>query len=73
MIGMARTPNVEPTSPPVAVPALWSVERLSRHWSMKADSIRAMVRRGQLPAVKIGRGIFFREAELIAFLERRSA
>jgi excisionase family DNA binding protein len=60
-----------PAAPAVA--KLWSVERLSKHWSMKADSIRAMVRRGQLPAVRIGRCVYFEETALVAFLEQRKA
>ncbi len=56
---------------PDTIPKLWSVERLAAHWSMKPDTIRAMVRRGKLSAITIGRQVMFEEAELIAFLEKR--
>ena len=39
---------------------------------MKPDSIRAMVRRKQLPAVLIGRLVMFKETDLVAFLEAKS-
>ena len=58
-------------SAPAAVPKLWSVERLARHWDTRPDTIRAMVRRGQLKAVKLGRLVKFRESDLIAYLEKR--
>jgi hypothetical protein len=32
-----------------------------------------MVRRGQLPAVLIGRCVYFEETALVAFLEQRKA
>jgi hypothetical protein len=58
---------------PEAIPKLWSVELLAAHWSMKPDSIRAMVRRGQLKGIKIGRLVMFDEADLARFLESRRA
>lgn len=58
---------------PAVIAKLWSVEKLARHWDMKPDSIRAMVRRKQLPAVRVGRLVRFRETDLLAFLEKRRA
>lgn len=63
------------TPPPddaVRLPRLVSVEVLARRWTAKPDSLRAWERRGILPpAVRIGRKMYFREEDLLAFLERR--
>jgi hypothetical protein len=57
-----------------ALPKLWSVEKLSAHWCLKPDTIRAWARRGVLPSIRLQDKVMFREADLVAFLEtRRSA
>lgn len=54
------------------LPRLVSVEALATRWTAKPDSLRAWERRGILPAaIRIGRKLYFREADLLAFLDVR--
>ena len=57
---------------PIAdLPRLVSVETLSRHWDRRADTLRAMARRGELPSKKIGRCVMFDVDELARWLDRQ--
>jgi excisionase family DNA binding protein len=51
------------------VPELLSPERLGAQWCIKPDTVRALVRRGALPAVKIGRLVRIRTVDAQRFLE----
>ena len=46
-------PQLRPNTP--EVPALISVEALSQHWGVRADTIRAWVRADKIKAIRIGR------------------
>lgn len=50
-------------------PLLWP-ETLAPYLGMRPDSVRALIRRGILPAAKVGRRYIVRRAALLAFLER---
>lgn len=46
------------------LPALWTVEALAEHWRIRPDTLRAWARRGELPSIKLGRKVLFREDDL---------
>ena len=50
--------NVTPAKHPgPTVPNLVTVQGLSLRWDMKADTIRRMCRKGDLPSVKVGKKV----------------
>lgn len=48
---------------------LLTVEQLAERLAVNPMTVRRMVNRGQLPAVRIGRAIRFKPADVDAFLE----
>jgi len=48
---------------------LLTVEQLAERLAVNQMTVRRMVNRGQLPAVRIGRAIRFRPADVDAFLK----
>ena len=57
-----------------SLPRLWSPEAIAAHWpGAKVDTIRKWGRTGRLPAVHIGNSVFFREEDLRALTEEKSA
>ena len=58
-------------TPAPALPAdleLVPLADVARLWRTKADTVRSWARRGEIPAVHIGRLVYFRPADLRAFL-----
>ena len=53
-----------------AIPELADVDKLSRRWSLKPDTLRSWARSGLLPSVKLGAKTMFDVRDLAAFLER---
>lgn len=69
---MDAKPKTTPTEDAGRLPRLVSVEALAQRWTAKPDSLRAWERRGILPAaVRIGRKMYFRQEDLLAFLDGR--
>jgi excisionase family DNA binding protein len=50
----SRSIDAEKASSPDTEP-LWTVEDVASYLRLKPDTVRAMARRGELPAVKIGK------------------
>jgi excisionase family DNA binding protein len=61
--------NQETSSSSVSNGTLLKVEEVARILRLKPDTIRAMARRGDLPAIKLGRVWRFRRSSITQLLE----
>lgn len=61
--------NQESSNPSVSNGTLLKVEEVARILRLKPDTIRAMARRGDLPAIKLGRVWRFRRSSITQLLE----
>jgi excisionase family DNA binding protein len=61
--------NQESSSSSVSNGTLLKVEEVARILRLKPDTIRAMARRGDLPAIKLGRVWRFRRSSITQLLE----
>lgn len=52
---------------------LWSIVRLREYTGLSESGIRRLVRRGILPAVRVGRRILFRPDSIEKFLDGRES
>jgi len=52
-------------------PALWTVSEVARYLRLRPDTIRAMVRRNELPGTKIGRVWRFEPEAVRAWFHER--
>jgi excisionase family DNA binding protein len=52
---------------------LWDISRLHEHTGLSESGIRRLVRRGTLPAVRVGRRILFRPSSIERFIESRES
>ena len=48
---------------------VFSVQRLASEWGVHEDTLRAIIRRGELPTIRIGRQVRIRRSDAIAFLD----
>jgi excisionase family DNA binding protein len=58
----SRTANLE---------SLWSIAELLEHIPISESAVRRLVRRGVLPAIRVGRRILFRPSSIVRFLDER--
>ncbi len=49
---------------------LWTVEDVARYLRVNAETVRSMARRGDLPAIKVGRGWRFSQSALHQFINK---
>lgn len=59
-LGSEKLPEMATPSPE----PLWTVEDVARYLRLEAETIRAMARRDELPAIKVGRVWRFRGEEI---------
>ncbi len=52
---LERSPTTEP---------LWTVDEVASYFRLEPQTVRAMARRGELPAIKIGRQWRFKAADI---------
>ena len=57
----------------LSLPDIVSAERLAHHLNVSPTTVRAHLRRGDLPGRKIGRRWFVSRRDLLGFLEARPA
>ncbi len=60
---------------PVADPPaqLWTVREVAYYLRLKPQTIRAMARRGELPVIRLGRGLRFQPGAIEAWLNSKQA
>jgi excisionase family DNA binding protein len=63
-----QVPNNEDGQPNPIVDPLMTVEEVAHYLRLKAETVRSMARRGELAAIKVGRGWRFKKIAIIDFL-----
>ena len=66
-----RLQNIRDNVPEAGEEYLWNITRLSAHMGLSESGIRRLVRRGVIPAVRVGRRILFRPMSIERFIEER--
>ncbi len=61
-------PSPESTVSPRPAEALWTVEDVAQYLRLKTETVRAMARRGEIPAVRLGRVWRFQRETLEAWV-----
>jgi excisionase family DNA binding protein len=56
---------------PVVSDTLWTVEDLAEYLKLQPETIRSMARRGELPAIKLGKVWRFQKTEINEMLVSR--
>lgn len=51
--------------------ALWTVEDVAAYFRLEVETIRSMARRGELPAIKVGRVWRFRREQIQSWLQEK--
>ncbi len=70
----SKTSNLDHQKPvkDTQVDALLTVDEVAQYLRLEPGTVRAMARRGELPAVKVGRMWRFKQASLQEYLKERS-
>lgn len=66
-----RLQNIRDNVPEAGEEYLWNITRLSEYMGLSESGIRRLVRRGVIPAVRVGRRILFRPMSIERFIEER--
>jgi excisionase family DNA binding protein len=53
-------------------PTLWTVEDVAAYLRLEVETIRSMARRGELPAIKVGRVWRFRREQIQSWLQEKT-